>query len=317
MASDRLHDRAWQSPADTAALRQLVRARLDVDWPSVRMHPGDIDWWVVQASGRDPGLQHRVRLWFDQRDALVAFAWLSPPADLDMALAPRSDLPVMSLVGDIVGWGERQQGTVGMGTHEALRAWVPTADAGVLGALDALGMVPEPRPGLVQFTGDLAVADAWPSPALPPGLRILELTDGPALEARVACGRAAFSRSTMTRERYRTVFDAPLYDRRLDLQIATPDGSTVAFALGWLDRPTGVVELEPVGVHPDWHRRGLGGEICRAVLRVARDLGARRAMITAERANDAALALYASLGLTTTSEIMPLVRHRGGAAPAT
>lgn len=317
MTSDRLLDRAWQSPADTASLRQLLRARIDVDWPSIRMHPGDIDWWVVQASGRDPGLSERVRLWFDHRDELVAFAWLSPPADLELVLAPHPDLPVMDLVADIVGWGERQQDAIGVAPHEPLRAWVPAGDTSVLGALGALDMVPEPRPGLVQFTGDLAVADGWPAPALAPGLRIRQLADGPALEARVACGRAAFTRSTMTVERYRTVFEAPLYDRRLDLQIATPDGSVVAFALGWLDPPTGVVELEPVGVHPDWHRRGLGGEICRAVLRVARDLGARRAMITAERANDAALGLYASLGLTTTTEIMSLARHRAGAAAIT
>ena len=90
-----------------------------------------------------------------------------------------------------------------------------------------------------------------------------------------------------------------------------------AFALGWLDAASGVVELEPVGVDPDWHRRGLGGEICRAVLRAARDLGARRAMITAERANDAALALYGSLGLTTTTEIMSLVRDGNRCAAAT
>ncbi len=289
------------------------------DWPVVRMHPGDIDWWVVQASGREPGLVDRVCLWFDRADELVAFGWFSPPSDLDLVIGPAAGpgSSLTELVGDIVGWGEQRHGAIGMDSPEPLRAWIPTADASVLGALVALGLNPERRAGLVQFTGDLTVADGWPSSTLAPGLSIRQMTDDPAVAARVACGRAAFPRSTMTVERYRTVFEAPMYDRRLDLQVVTPEGSVAAFALGWLDAATGVVELEPVGVHPDWHRRGLGGEICRAVLRAARDLGARRAMITSERANAAALALYGSLGLTTTTEIISLVRDRADARMAT
>ena len=140
------------------------------------------------------------------------------------------------------------------------------------------------------------------------GLTVRRLETDADIERRVACAKAAFPNSTTTAERYRGVRDTWLYRADLDLQIVTPGGDVAAFALGWLDTATASVELEPVGVHPDWHRRGLGGEICRAVLRAARGLGARRAMVTAERSNPAAIALYASLGLEITSEIVALVR---------
>ncbi len=305
-------------------MQALARARLSRDWPAARIHPGDLDWWVVQTYGRAPGMTERVRLWLGPDDELVAFAWFSPPADLDFLVGPDEPPAVVALVAEILDWAEIRHGalggaataTAGAGAATAfggaapaqLRAWVAASDQAAMGGLDALGLGPEARPGLVQFTGDLTVADAWPATRLPPGLALRALSSEPDIEARVICGRAAFPASTMTAERYRTVRRAWLYRADLDLQLVAADGRVVAFALGWFDPMSGVVELEPVGVHPEWHRRGLGGHICRAVLRTARTLGARRAMVAAERTNDAALALYASLGLAITTDIVAFTR---------
>ena len=179
-----------------------------------------------------------------------------------------------------------------------------------MGAVVAAGLTPERRPGMVIFTGDLSVSDDWCAPALPDLLRVRRLETDADIEARVECGRAAFPKSTMTADRYRRVHDAWLYRSDLDLQIVTQEGQAVAFALGWFDAASWTVELEPVGVHPAWQGRGLGGEICRAVLRAARELGATRAMIAAHRSNEASLALYASLGLQITSEIVVFTTAR-------
>lgn len=299
--------RPWASREDTRALQRLVSARLAVDWPAVRFHPGDLDWWALQADDPLSPLPERVRLWLGPDGEPVAYAWFSPPADLDFLIAQSGpeDEPRLAeaLIPDMLAWAEERRVTLGRGV-EPLRAWIAAEDRLAMGAVVAAGLRPEARPGYVQFTGELALADGWAAPALAPSLRVRELGSDAHIAARVACGRAAFPRSTGTVDRYRRIRDAWLYRPELDLQIVTDRGFVVAFALGWLDAATGTVELEPVGVHPDWHRQGLGGEICRSVLRVARGLGATQAMVAAERANDAALGLYSSLGLEIATEIV-------------
>ncbi|MBI2763908.1 MAG: GNAT family N-acetyltransferase [Chloroflexi bacterium] len=310
MVAGRFRSRAWRSRDDTRLMQALARTRLEVDWPAIRFHPGDLDWWVVQAHGRVPGVAGGVRLWFGPGHELAAFGWFSPPADLDFLVGSIESGATATLVGEMIAWADRCRSAGADASTEPLRAWVAVGDEPGMGALRALGLVVEARPGFVQFTGELSLTDRWPPPRLAPGLALRILASDADIEARVACGRAAFPGSTMTPERYRTVRESWLYRDDLDLQIVAADGAVVAFALGWFDEASGVVELEPVGVRPDWHRRGLGGEICRAVLRVARGLGAERATIAAERRNDAALGLYANLGLSITAEIISVARPR-------
>lgn len=316
MPTSPIRSRAWQSRDDTRRVQDLVRDRLARDWPAVRFHPGDIDWWVVGTNGRTPGMPERVRLWFEgdpgqpipDDAAPAAYGWFGPPTDLDFVIGPDDPDVVAPLMAEIVAWADERRRTFAEGAIGPLRAWASAADGAGTASLAALGLGPEERPGFVFFTGALAIADDWPAPSLLRGLTVRPLASEADIAALVECGHAAFPGSTQTVERYRTVAEAWLYRRDLDRLIVTDDGRVVAFALGWFDPATWVVELEPVGVHPEWHRRGLGGEVCRATLRAARDLGAERAMIAADRTNAAAMALYSSLGLTITAEIVPYAR---------
>ncbi|TAL10876.1 MAG: GNAT family N-acetyltransferase [Chloroflexota bacterium] len=298
-------------------MQALVGTRLAADWPAVRFHPGDLDWWAVLSDPPMPPLTERVYLWTDVLETLVGYAWFTPPADVDFLVAGLGPDAASQLIIDMLAWAESRRHAFGGPELEPLRAWVGAEDGTAMGAVVAAGMTPERRLGYVHFTGNLSIADRWPAQALPSSMRLRRLETDVDIAARVACGRAAFPKSTMTVDRYRRVRDAWLYRADLDLQIVTQDGQTVAFALGWLDPETRTVELEPVGVHPDWHRQGLGGEICRSVLRAARGLGATRAMIAAERANDAALGLYSSLGLEITSEIVAFTTASIDTGPST
>jgi ribosomal protein S18 acetylase RimI-like enzyme len=292
-------------------MQALARQRLAIDWPALRFHPGDIDWSVVQAFGATPPIAERARLWFDAgavseqaTGELRAYAWFSRAGEVEFQTASDEPAEVAALMGEIVAWGDERRTTPAAGEQpRPLRVWASVAEPAAA-ALVALGFVPEPEDAFVYLTGDLSRAERWGPPALPAGLTLRTMATNEDVDARVTCSRAAFARSTMTAERYRTTFDANLYRRDLDLLVVDGDGRVMAFALGWLDDASGVVELEPVGVHPDLHRRGLGREICRAVLRRARELGATRAVIGAEKGNPAAVGLYQSLGLAITTEIV-------------
>jgi len=311
-----VRSRAWQSRDDTRRIQDLVRDRLARDWPAVRFHPGDIDWWVVGTHGRSPGMTERVRLWFrgdpgqpiPADAAPVAYGWFGPPTDLDFVIGLDDPDVVAPLMAEIVAWADERRRTFAEGAIGPLRAWASATDGPGTAALAALGLEPEDRPGFVHFTGDLAITDGWPAPSLLHGLTVRPLASEADVAARVECGHAAFPGSTQTVERYRTVRDTWLYRPDLDFVIGTDDGRVVGFTLAWYDPATRSVELEPVGVHPEWHGHGLGGTICRTALRAARDLGAGRAMIASDRSNPAAMALYASLGLAVTAAILPHAR---------
>jgi ribosomal protein S18 acetylase RimI-like enzyme len=296
--------RAWSSRADLLLVQALARARLEVDWPALRIHPGDLDWWVVGAYGLSTPLEERVRLWFDKDaaaedlpGALRAFAWLNHSGQVDLELASDEPAEVDALVLEIVAWAEQSRPT---------KVWASPAEPAAA-SLAALGFQRASDAAFVYLTGDMSIADRWQPAALPAGLRFAAMT-GDLVEARVICSRAAFPTSTMTPERYRQTFKANLYRGELDLLIVDAEGRVVAFALGWLDPASGVVELEPVGVDPEFHRQGLGREICRSTLRRAREIGATRAVIGAESDNPASVALYQSLGLTISIEIVGFAR---------
>jgi ribosomal protein S18 acetylase RimI-like enzyme len=291
-------------------MQALASARIEQDWPATRFHPGDLDWWLVQDYGRMPGVAERVRLWFDADaasetapGALRAFGWFSLPGEFDFLLASDDSAEVDALMAELVAWGDERRTALAVKEVAPLKAWASAREPAVR-SLERLGLVADLEHAFVHLTGDLAIADAWAPPSLAEGLTIRPLATEADLESRVACGRAAFTGSTMTVERYRTTFDANLYRPELDLLVVDGEGRVVAFTLCWLDPVTRVAELEPVGVLPELHRRGLGREICRAALRRARELGATRAVIGAERENPAAVGLYQDLGLRIATEIV-------------
>ena len=96
---------------------------------------------------------------------------------------------------------------------------------------------------------------------LPDGyrLRTVEPAD---LEARVELHRVVWAPSRVTVESFVNVQAAWPYRADLDCVVEAPDGSLAAYCLAWLDDANGVGELEPVGTHPDYRRRGLASAVC-------------------------------------------------------
>jgi ribosomal protein S18 acetylase RimI-like enzyme len=66
--------------------------------------------------------------------------------------------------------------------------------------------------------------------------------------------------------------------------------------MGWMDPVGRVGEFEPVGVHPDHQRRGLGRVVMRHGLRLMRAAGMLDAIVFSLRTNAASEALFRSAG---------------------
>ncbi len=99
------------------------------------------------------------------------------------------------------------------------------------------------------------------------------------------------------------------YRANLDCVVEAPDGSLVAYCLAWLDEANGVGELEPVGTHPDYRRRGLASAVCRFALHRLQEEGATRAVVYSIAGTEAT-ALYESIGLRQHTRSVQLVKRR-------
>ena len=97
--------------------------------------------------------------------------------------------------------------------------------------------------------------------------------------------------------RERTI-GTPLYQPDLDLVAAAPDGTLAGFCVGWHEPSRGVAQLEPVGVHPRYQRRGLSRALLTEMLR-----GVSVAIAETELDQTAARAAYDAVGFKQTHTI--------------
>ena len=88
----------------------------------------------------------------------------------------------------------------------------------------------------------------------------------------------------------------PQYRAELDLVAVADDGRLAGFVVGWLDRARSVGQVEPLGVHPEFARKGIGAALLGELLARFRDLGATVAQVEAERGNLAAIRAYQRAG---------------------
>jgi GNAT superfamily N-acetyltransferase len=111
-----------------------------------------------------------------------------------------------------------------------------------------------------------------------------------------------------------------LADPRHHLAVALDDGLVVGFvsALHYVhpDKPRPELWINEVGVAATHRRRGVGTRLLRAVFAVARGLGCAEAWVLTDRANSAAMRLYAAAGSLhqPTDHVMFTFRLRDGAS---
>ncbi|MCH8850455.1 MAG: N-acetyltransferase, partial [Chloroflexi bacterium] len=197
-------------------------------------HVGDLDWWMWQHEELDPTSE--IRLWFEG-DALVGWAWLTPPASLDFHLHPdRGD----ALLKQMLGWlTERSK----EGAANERSFWALDHDRSSVALLRRNGYRRTEQHfvhALRRLDGEVA------APVLSDGFVVRPIRGDEELSARVAVHRAAFAPSRVTEQSYRNVMRASTYRPELDMVVVAPDGTFAAFCLCWFDQENGVGELEPV-----------------------------------------------------------------------
>ena len=282
-----VESRGFQMPADVAALHKLIAACWQTSGPAVTLHTGDLHWRLRPQPKRSP--ERDIQLWCD-RNRFLAFAWFDPPDRGDLQWHPAANRE--SLEPELLTWLEGRARACGA---PSLTVGAFQTDCWRERLLRARGYSQQSSfmPHLVRaLTQPVAPA------SLPPGY-----STGPTkredLESLAGTIALAFESDPKPVSTYLALRADPFYRNDLDLSIRSEDGDIVAFCLAWLDEHNATGLLEPVGCHPDYRRRGLASAAIAAALTALYKAGARKACVRTNGENQAALALYTTLGFRT------------------
>ncbi|TMF75327.1 MAG: GNAT family N-acetyltransferase [Chloroflexi bacterium] len=277
--------RPFDRDRDLAAVLGLVsrmRARGD---PGAIFHPGGLQWWLRRL-GRT-GFEIAVR---SEGDDVLGLA-LRDGCDVIV----QADSAHLADLVELLEWVESRARE----THEPeIFVSIAEDDDALRGVALSRKYQPSERYGY-ELVYELA-AEPPSASLLPAGFEMISLT--PALtDAYVELHRAAWSRpnapSTYDRRQHDLVTAMP--DFRYDLVpiVATSLGTLGAYCMSWWDPRSSAVEIEPLGTHPDFRRKGLATAIVHEVLRRSWALGAKYVLVWGTSGNPEAKALYLSAGL--------------------
>ena len=244
-------------------------------------HPGGIQWWLRELVRPD-------------RDDFAAFVWADEAGSLGGFALVDGEFVVAERIGDgpttieQVAWLEAAMRAGGRATIE-----FHVADGDPIREDLA-------RRGYAQSGTELELlADTSREPErapLPSGFRfgsLLDVSDAAYIDGH----RAAWSDkrpSPYGQELHDAVKRMPAFRPDLVTIAIAPDGTVAACCIGWLDERSATLEIEPLGTHRDYRRRGLGHAIVKEVQHRAWANGARHVLVWNDPAtNEAAYGLYA------------------------
>jgi ribosomal protein S18 acetylase RimI-like enzyme len=308
-----LGSRPYASIDDLREMQAAITAAwLSPRRPLLPQTVGDLAWWFAGA-GPDADWPARIRIWTDGTRT-VGWGWFNPPASFDWFVAPLPEADELHVRREILAWSDER-----VATHAASREDAD-ADAGRAPSPELWGADGWLETDVLADHGFVTSGHAFtqyhqrldrelPEPVLPDGYSLRTVAGPSEIPARVEVHRSAFAPSRMTVEKYSILVGLWPYAYERDAVVEAPDGSFAAFTMCWLDREAGVGSFEPVGVHADHQRRGLGKAVNTFGLRLLQAAGARDVLVFSDSTNAASEALYQSV------DFKPIAMHRSYARP--
>lgn len=149
--------------------------------------------------------------------------------------------------------------------------------------------------GEVGYMYAYDVTQEYVEKPLEPGFFIQTLAQYANIDARAEVERKTFGQSILTRQWLEGKMRAPGYLQEWDFGAISPEGKPVAFCLAWPDHQNGMAELDPIGTHPDYRKRGLAKAIIIECFRRLREAGIRYVYISSAPEPYVSNRLYESL----------------------
>ncbi len=296
--------RAFAGEADKQQMRALVQA-----WPAGNVHVVDLPYRLSSWAFDAP---ENMAVWVDRTQHILAWAIFQTPFwTIDYAYHPvlgDTDIPQR-----ILAWADDRARQI-VNSPAGHPMWfinVFANQAKHIRDVEQSGFVCQSDVAenawskvFMARAGKAPVA-AYPPPA---GFQIRPLNGEAEVDAYVALHQAVFQSKSMTRAWRKNTLQQREYRPELDLVAEAPDGRLAAFCIGWFNqqglagKPS--AQIEPLGVHADFRKQGLGKAILAENLRRFQRLGAEQMFVETDNYRDAAFHLYASIGFQVAQQVL-------------
>ena len=249
------------------------------------IHPGDLLWWILQTEPFP--IETALQAFRFAGGELAGFAFADPADWAVLQLHPAFE-PILEAVVLMEAHAKKHA------SSGALNFRVGSGDFRLIEVLKSRGYVQqEDQSTLLDCT------HATKPPVLPARHQLVSMAEFQDVPVRVKLHQQVWNSQRLQVGAYQKLQQNPRYSPELDLLILDPDGKPAAYALTWLDQRSASGVFEPVGVHPDHRKKGLGLAVVRAGLQKLRDSGATKVLVSTRSSNEAALALYRAAGFKT------------------
>ncbi len=274
--------------ADITRITEMVYAH-----PGHFTHETDLPYRLSSWSAQNPA---NVRLWEDANGRLLAFAIMQEPfLALDYFVHPAARSWQMER--EMLLWanGRAPEVATEQGRTFPYHLFSRDESPEQVALWQALGLTRADYMDTVFMSRSLS--GPIPDPTLPDGFVARPLHGSAEVAAAVAAHQAAFNSTNMRPNWRHAMLTQPQYRPELDTVMVAPDGRIAAFCIGWLHPKDGrQSSLEPLGVHPDFQRLGLGTAILRVGLHRLQLLGATSVTLFTNADNNIAIHLYENEG---------------------
>lgn len=274
--------------------------------PAGNMHIVDLPYRLSSWAFDDPA---NVALWEDSAGQLLAWAVMQTPFwFIDYAIHPAADA---DLHHQVLAWADRRAAEIADTSygHPCWFIHVFSDQTEHQRDLEATGFACQADVGEDSWSKVFMQRPAHlPLPACTPpdGFTIRPLAGESEVAAYVDLHRTIFESRSMTVEWRSRTLRHPLYIPDIDLVAVAPDGRLAAFCICWLNPDLGGTargQVEPMGVHPDFRKLGLGQAILTENLRRLVQHGAEQLFVETDSYRGPALELYESVGFQVIRDV--------------
>jgi ribosomal protein S18 acetylase RimI-like enzyme len=264
---------------------------LDVEtYPDIdnNWDPGRMDWWRynVHAEKGVDFFQTNAHYWKTETDQVVGL-FISEYGKDDFFIVVHPSF--LALFSEVLNWGLE----FWAGGMTKISTSVYTYDQQKVEQLMAAGFYEDGHESNVR-TYTLQQYDF--SYDLKPDFKLLSFSEYGNYESRVKLVHNVFGNPSYSEARLRSLQSTPSYQAELDLVIVNPQGKSVAYCMGWVeenDPKSGYIE--PMGVHTDYRRNGLGTALAKECFKRLGNMGVESVSIASQAEPNASNFLYESL----------------------
>lgn len=296
--------RSYQGLQDLHAMLELLAEGRKADNGTYYVHRGDLQWWLFYNDDIPQAWKANIRLWMEG-ERLIGWSLLSPFNGHAFDVYVEPSLRGSDRACEMLAWVVEQ-----MSAYEYVQTvWIAEDDGFHIRWLEENGFSPRDD---FMYLFQRSIPGSLAGPPLAEGFHARTSRGPEDAQLRAIASHASFG-SSMPIEEYtaRTLrfMQSPVYMNDHELFIVTPEEQFAAFCCIWTDSLNKMGYFEPVGVHPDFQRRGLGKSLLLEGLRRLQSEGMTDASVCANSDNPAAIHLYESAGF---QKVKRLLTYRKG-----